>query len=212
MDCLLQFKKDSGFALGLLRDNLVYDISNQWPSLKDFLDYVGKNNQEIIPILASIKLDKGQGMPYEKIYDKILPPIYSEKIYGLGITYKISEIDRVKRSGDSAHGNAVETGRLISFYKGDHHNCVGPTGTLNVRGDSNITTPEPELAAVLSDKGKILGYTVFNDITAYDLEMKSSLFTPEAKEYIGCCSMGPIFCTKRILRRHAKIKSDPKNN
>jgi 2-dehydro-3-deoxy-D-arabinonate dehydratase len=206
MNYLLQFKKNNTFGLGLLKNNLVYDISEYWPSLKEFLDYAVKNKKEIPQILFEIKLDKINGIPYKKIYNKLLPPIFSDKIYGLGITYKVSELNRVQRSSDGAHGNAVKSGRLVSFYKGDHHNCVGPTGILNVRKDSELTTPEPELAAIISNKGKILGYTIFNDVTAYDIEMASSLFTPEAKEYIGCCSMGPIFIPKEYLGNMPKLK------
>ena len=206
MDCLLQFKKDASFGLGLLRDGLVYDISDYWPSLKDFLDYVAQNEKNIVEVLVGIEIDKNQGMIYDEVYPKLLSPIFADKMYGLGITYKASEFARVKRSIDSAHDRAVGAGRLVSFYKGDYHNCVGPTGILNIRGDSELTTPEPELAAVVSDRGKILGYTVFNDVTAYDIEMASSLFTPEAKEYIGSCSLGPVFVPKEYFDDVPKLK------
>lgn len=203
---MLQFKKDSGFGLGLLRHGLVYDVSARWPSLKKFLDYAVENNQEITQILKGLNFNEQNGVDYEKVYPRLLPPIYSDKMYGLGITYKVSELNRVQRSQDAAHENAVKSGRLVSFYKGDYHNCVGPTGILNIRGDSELTTPEPELAAVISSQGKILGYTIFNDITAYDIEMASSLFTPEAKEYIGCCSMGPVFIPKEYLGDMPELK------
>lgn len=205
MDCLIQYKQGKSIKLGLLRDGFVYDISEKWSSMLDFLDYVVKSKINIPRILGNLNLKNEEKISYEEVYPYLLPPIFSSKIYGLGITYKISEVMRIKNSKDSAHDNAVKSGRLVTFYKGDFNNCMGTNSFLNLRGDSNLTTPEPELAAIISNKGEILGYTIFNDVTAYDLELTSSLFTPEAKEYIGSCSVGPFFSPKENFEEVPKL-------
>jgi len=204
MEALLQYKTRGKIRLGLLRKGFVYDISNNWANLSVFLDYIVKNKVKISDVLSKIKLKNK--ISYNEISSYILPPIYPERIYGLGITYKVSESTRIRRSKDSAHINAVKSGRLVTFYKGDFHNCVGMNEPLFIRGDSNLTVPEPELGAIISSKGKILGYTIFNDVTAYDLEMTSSLFTPEAKEYLGSCSMGPLFVPVENFHKIPKLK------
>ena len=206
MDSLLQYKEDGKLKFGLLREGFVYDISDKWASLKDLLEFVGGQGKNLVKVISEIDVRNRKRQPYQKTYSKLLSPIFSDKIYGLGITYKASEINRVRRSKDSAHKNAVRSGRLVSFYKGDFHNCVGPNQLINIRGDSKLSTPEPELAAIISSKAEILGYTIFNDVTAYDLEMASSLFTPEAKEYIGCCSAGPFFAPKKNFSEIPNLK------
>ena len=204
MEALLKYKEDGKIKLGLLKNNLVYDISDNWKNLKDLIIYTLKNKINISKALSKIELNNG--IPYDEIYSHILPPIYSEKIYGLGITYKVSESTRIRRSKDSAHMRAVKSGKLVTFYKGDFHNCAGTNGPLSIRGDSKLTVPEPELGAVISSKGNILGYTIFNDVTAYDIEMTSSLFTPEAKEYMGSCGIGPLFVPVENFQKTPKLK------
>lgn len=208
MEALLQYGKNGKVKLGLLKDDLVYDISNNWKNLKDLLDHTLENKIKISKALSKIELK--DGTPYDKIYPHILPPIYSEKTYGLGITYKVSENTRIRRSKDSAHAKAVKSGRLVTFYKGDFHNCAGTNEPLFIRGDSKLTVPEPELSAIISSKGDILGYTIFNDVTAYDIEMASSLFTPEAKEYLGSYSIGPLFVPIENFQETPKLKVNMK--
>jgi 2-dehydro-3-deoxy-D-arabinonate dehydratase len=51
--------------------------------------------------------------------------------------------------------------------------------------------PEPELAVVLSEEGKVLGYTLGNDMSARDIEGENPLYLPQTKIYRACCSIGP---------------------
>ncbi len=74
-------------------------------------------------------------------------------------------------------------------FKGTARVCVGPGEPVGIRTDSQCTLPEPELALVLGAQGRILGYTLANDMSARDL------FLSQSKCYRASCSLGPIMVT-----------------
>ena len=51
--------------------------------------------------------------------------------------------------------------------------------------------PEPELALVLNSKGRIVGYTIGNDMSSRDIEGENPLYLPQAKVYDRSCALGP---------------------
>jgi 2-dehydro-3-deoxy-D-arabinonate dehydratase len=55
--------------------------------------------------------------------------------------------------------------------------------------------PEPELAVLLGSKGRILGYTLANDVSAWDIERENPLYLPQSKVFTGSCALGPWFVT-----------------
>jgi 2-dehydro-3-deoxy-D-arabinonate dehydratase len=65
-----------------------------------------------------------------------------------------------------------------------------------MRRDSKFTAPEPELAVVLGSKGQILGYTLANDVSAWDIERENPLYLPQSKTYTACVSLGPVIVTQ----------------
>jgi 2-dehydro-3-deoxy-D-arabinonate dehydratase len=81
------------------------------------------------------------------------------------------------------------------FFKGTSRVCVGPNQPIGIRGDSKFTAPEPELAVVLGAKGKIVGYTLCNDVSAWDIERENALYLPQSKVYNACCALGPYIVT-----------------
>jgi 2-dehydro-3-deoxy-D-arabinonate dehydratase len=62
---------------------------------------------------------------------------------------------------------------------------------VRIRHDSKWNVPEPELTLLVSPKGKILGYTVGNDMSSRDIEGENPLYLPQAKVYDGSCALGP---------------------
>ncbi len=62
---------------------------------------------------------------------------------------------------------------------------------MRIRHDSKWNVPEPELTLLVSPKGKILGYTVGNDMSSRDIEGENPLYLPQAKVYDGSCALGP---------------------
>src|SRR5437660_2798545 len=78
------------------------------------------------------------------------------------------------------------------FFKGTARVCVGPEQPIGIRVDSKFTAPEPELALVLGTRGRIAGYTLANDVSAWDIERENPLYLPQSKVYDGCCALGPV--------------------
>ena len=71
--------------------------------------------------------------------------------------------------------------------------CVQGTAARNIlQGNS---APEPELAHILGSKGRILGYTIANDVSAWDIERENALYLPQSKVYNCCCALGPVIVT-----------------
>jgi 2-dehydro-3-deoxy-D-arabinonate dehydratase len=81
------------------------------------------------------------------------------------------------------------------FYKGRAVHCAGPNGAGTIRADSAFTAPEPELALVLSRSGAILGYTLCDDVSAWDIERENPLYLPQSKIFYGCAVIGPAVVT-----------------
>ena len=53
----------------------------------------------------------------------------------------------------------------------------------------------PEVCVVVSHGGAILGYTLANDVSAWDIERDNPLYLPQSKVYDGCFSCGPTIVT-----------------
>ena len=68
---------------------------------------------------------------------------------------------------------------------------VGPFGEVRIRKDARWSVPEPELTLAIHSSGKILGYTIGNDMSSRDIEGENPLYLPQAKVYDGSCAIGP---------------------
>ena len=44
----------------------------------------------------------------------------------------------------------------------------------------------------MSPSGKLVGYTVGNDVSSRDIEGENPLYLPQAKIYRGSCALGPL--------------------
>ncbi len=86
-------------------------------------------------------------------------------------------------------------GRPAIFLKGTARVCVGPGEPIGIRSDSRCTLPEPELAVVLGAHGRVLGYTLANDVSARDLAQENPLYLSQSKSYRASCALGPIMVT-----------------
>jgi len=66
--------------------------------------------------------------------------------------------------------------------------------------------PEPELTLVVSSSGKIIGYTIGNDMSSRSIEGENPLYLPQAKTYDACAAVGPcIYVTDEPLDRDTSI-------
>jgi 2-dehydro-3-deoxy-D-arabinonate dehydratase len=135
-------------------------------------------------------------------------PISPREVWACGCTYKTSadfrDAEHGTREGFYAH--VYREDRPEIFFKGTSRHCVGPGQAIGIRSDSRFTAPEPELALVLGSGGRIIGYTLANDVSAWDIERENPLYLPQSKMYAGCCSIGPVIVTSEDIDDAAKLE------
>jgi 2-dehydro-3-deoxy-D-arabinonate dehydratase len=68
--------------------------------------------------------------------------------------------------------------------------------------DSNWNVPEPELAVLIAADGRVLGYTIGNDMSSRSIEGENPLYLPQAKVYRGSCALGPVIVPAADLKAH----------
>ena len=77
------------------------------------------------------------------------------------------------------------------FFKSLPEKVVSPGEAVGIRQDARWNVPEPELALVINSSGKIVGFTIGNDMSSRDIEGENLLYLPQAKIYTGSCAVGP---------------------
>jgi 2-dehydro-3-deoxy-D-arabinonate dehydratase len=125
---------------------------------------------------------------------RLRAPIDDQEVWAAGVTYKRSQIARMEESetGASHYDRVYTAARPEIFFKATPSRVAHPGEPVRVRSDSNWSVPEPEFTLVISPQGKIVGYTVGNDMSARDIEGENPLYLPQAKVYNDCCALGPV--------------------
>jgi 2-dehydro-3-deoxy-D-arabinonate dehydratase len=125
----------------------------------------------------------------------VLAPIVRQEVWAAGVTYFRSRTARMEESkvagGGSFYDRVYEAERPELFFKSAAWRVVGPGGMVRIRADSGWNVPEPELALVVSPAGRVVGYTIGNDMSSRDIEGENPLYLPQAKVYDGSCALGP---------------------
>jgi 2-dehydro-3-deoxy-D-arabinonate dehydratase len=139
-----------------------------------------------------------------------LPPIVSQEVWAAGVTYRRSKAARMEESeeagGAGFYDQVYTAERPELFPKAVSYRVVGHRQTVRVRSDSSWTVPEPELTLLVSPGGKLLGYTVGNDVSSRDIEGENPLYLPQAKVYDRSCSIGPgVLVADRELPEETSI-------
>ena len=103
---------------------------------------------------------------------------------------------RDARMGESAvqdvYDLVYEAHRPELFLKdAGSRRTVGPGEPIGIRGDSTWNVPEPEIGVVVGERGKILAYTIGNDMSSREIEGANPLYLSQAKVYAAACSIGP---------------------
>jgi len=126
-----------------------------------------------------------------------LMPIHPVEVWACGCTYETSASFRDAEHGtrEGMYAYVYRSDRPEIFFKGTARVCVGPGQPIGLRADSKFTAPEPELAVVLGARGTILGFTLANDVSAWDIERENPLYLPQSKMYSACCALGPVIVT-----------------
>jgi 2-dehydro-3-deoxy-D-arabinonate dehydratase len=149
--------------------------------------------------------------PSNNLPSDVLAPVGSkQELWACGVTYLRSKIGRQEESkgagGGEFYARVYEAERPEVFFKATPQRVVGPNEKVKIRKDSTWDVPEPELTLVVTSSGKIVGYTIGNDMSSRSIEGENPLYLPQAKTYDACAAVGPcIYVTDKPLDRDTNI-------
>jgi len=188
-----QIRKNGAVIAAVFED----DGAHQIPA-HTLYDLIGRASAE------SISLNELAHNLASRVADPAPPilPIHPPEVWACGCTYEMSAAFRDAEHGtrEGMYAYVYREARPEVFFKGTSRVCVGPDKNIGIRSDSQFTAPEPELAVVLGRGGEILGYTLANDVSAWDIERENALYLPQSKVYNCCCALGPVIVTADELK------------
>ena len=125
---------------------------------------------------------------------KLLPPVERQEVWAAGVTYLRSKTARMEesKSAATAYDKVYEAARPELFFKSVAEKVVAPGDAVGIRKDAVWSVPEPELALVFNSKGRVVAYTIGNDMSSRDIEGENPLYLPQAKVYHKSCALGPV--------------------
>ena len=121
-----------------------------------------------------------------------LAPAGGQPVWAAGVTFPRSRDARLEESrGLDAYDKVYLAERPELFLKALPGTARGPGQPIGVRADSDWDVPEPELAVVADRGGRVVGYTIGDDVSSRSIEGENPLYLPQAKLYRGSCGLGP---------------------
>lgn len=155
-------------------------------------------------LLGRLAVDSVPAVPLSSV--QLCAPVERQEVWAAGVTYLRSKVARMEESDFSAtaYDKVYEAERPEIFFKCVADKAVATGQPVGIRRDAAWSVPEPELALVLSSRGRIAGYTIGNDMSSRDIEGANLLYLPQAKIYDRSCALGPwitIGATEAEARR-----------
>ena len=174
---------------------------------QDWTDFI---NDDSVLRKATAAIAKAETVD-AAVINNLLPTIGNDQeLWACCVTYYRSMVGRQEESktagGADFYGKVYEAERPECFFKSTPHRIVGNKGFVRIRKDSSWDVPEPELTLVVTSSGKIIGYTIGNDMSSRSIEGENPLYLPQAKTYDGCAAVGPcVYITEEALSPETTI-------
>lgn len=196
-----------GTGVGVVQDDTVLDLTEHTPEVETLNDLIR------IAAVARLSLAELAGRmlddnpePTEYAYDvldtapdagvpHLIMPLFPPEVWGFGVTYRRSAEFRDRDAHETIYDRVYRSDRPEVFFKATAARCAGPNAPINIRSDSTLTATEPEFAYILGEAGEIIGYTLCNDVSAWDIERENPLYLTQSKVFAGCCAIGPVLVT-----------------
>ncbi|MGD0347447.1 MAG: fumarylacetoacetate hydrolase family protein [Terracidiphilus sp.] len=150
-----------------------------------------------LPDLAGYLVSLVAGAERAEEFDprKVMVPLESQSVWAAGVTYYRSRSARMAEAKDAGGGDFYDrvytAKRPELFFKAGPEHIAGTGQHVHIRRDAKWSVPEPELTVLLDARGRIVGYTVGNDMSSRDIEGENPLYLPQAKVYDRSCALGP---------------------
>ena len=174
-------------------DQFYVSLSDDWDALV--------NRDDLHPFLRQRLEDAEPSDEYrEWTQTQLLAPIGRQEVWAAGVTYlrsRDARMDESKKAGGETGGASAFYDRVYDaerpeiFFKATAERVVGPGAAVRIRQDSTWNVPEPELTLFVTSSGRIVGYTVGNDMSSRSIEGENPLYLPQAKTYDGSAALGP---------------------
>lgn len=206
-----------GTRLGVCEGEAVWALaapdSSPLDSFDALVELAGRENLPLIDAIARLRRQepaysyRDLDRPPSPQAPHLLRPVVPPEVWAAGVTYERSREARLAETTTvGIYDKIYDAERPELFLKATASRCVGPNIPIGIRTDSRWTVPEPELAVVLSANGRVLGYTLGNDMSARDIEGENPLYLPQTKIYRACCSIGPtILVSAEPVERHLTL-------
>ena len=182
------YKSRSGIVLE--RSGVAVVVKEEWDALINRSD-----------LQVSLQQLHGSGKPLSPaaveamLHEQLLAPIGSQELWAAGVTYLRSRDARMEesRKGGAAdfYQKVYEAERPELFFKALPHRIAAHREEVYIRKDSTWNVPEPELTLCINAQGKVIGYTIGNDMSSRSIEGENPLYLPQAKTYERSASLGP---------------------
>lgn len=162
------------------------------------VELIRKAETEAAPLVELV----GEMASHHPLEAAPILPIHPVEVWACGCTYDSAAGFQCQWHDmeGSIYRQVCQEARPDLLFKGTARVCVGPGQAIGIRFDSQCTVPEPELALVLGRKGRILGYSLANDVSARDIERINPLYRPQSKIYAASCALGPVIVTAEELK------------
>lgn len=177
----------------------------------DLLNWDEFINDDNLLEKITVLLSSGNAIKRDTIIEsQILAPVGRQELWACGVTYLRSKVGRQEESKEAGGGDfyarVYEAERPEVFFKATSHRIVGNNDKVRIRKDSTWDVPEPELTLVVTSSGKIVGYTIGNDMSSRSIEGENPLYLPQAKTYDACAALGPcVYVTDKPLNSNTTI-------
>lgn len=208
MRIIRYLNKNSSSVLGAVTDQgEIYPLPYScFMELVNQADLVGVTALKLIESLIAVM------EPLEEKIDELelLVPIVAPEVWASGVTYEKSRDARNYETSSEILDNGTcydkvyDAERPELFFKSTAARTIGPNAPVYLRSDSTWQIPEPEVGLVISKTGRIVGYTIGNDMSCRDIEGDNPLYLPQAKIWRNSCVIGPAI-------RLAETVEDPYN-
>lgn len=184
----------------------------------DILDWDNFINDDNLLRKISSLLTSGNAIRiHSAMESRIMAPVGKQELWACGVTYQRSKVGRQEESkaagGADFYAKVYEAERPEVFFKATPNRIVGHNDKVKIRKDSTWDVPEPELTLVVTSSGKIIGYTIGNDMSSRSIEGENPLYLPQAKTYDACAAVGPcIYVTEEPLGINTMIRLEINRN